>query len=392
MTKFVKKSLCNLMVLVLAFSLSACSSSSDSASTGGSGTLQLALTDATTDAYQAIYVTIAEVQVNKRSAGDGEEAGWQTLLTPGGTYNLLELVNGTLADLGIADLSAGEYAQMRLILDEDPDPNADLNIVGTTHPYGNYLILNDEDDTVKELKIPSGMRTGIKIVHGFTIVRSGATELILDFDAAKSVVQAGNSGLWHLKPTIKVLATVENSVSGTVVAASDDSPLPGTLVSAQLFDVAAADASDAVTVETATVTDDDGAYTMYLPADIYNVVAVRDGYLPACFEVDATVFDAHIADFALESTNMGSLSGTVSGLATADDSVTISIRQTLDCGGMDAPQVEVQALNVIEGSAYSFNLPVGSYMIVVSAVGKTTLEIDVVIADGLDTLQDATFL
>jgi hypothetical protein len=88
---------------------------------------------------------------------------------------------------------------------------------------------------------------------------------------------------------------------------------------------------------------------------------------------------------------MGSLSGEVSELATADDSATISIRQTMACGNGDA-QIEVQALNVAEGGTYSLTLPVGSYKMVVSAVGETTLEIDVVIADGLDTPQDATFL
>ena len=90
MTRFVAQMKCGFLLL-LAFSLSACSSSSDGvatgASAGGTGTLQLSLTDAASDAYKAIYVTIAEVQVNQHSSGDAEAAGWQTLLTPGGTYN-----------------------------------------------------------------------------------------------------------------------------------------------------------------------------------------------------------------------------------------------------------------------------------------------------------------
>lgn len=396
MTRFVEKLLCHLLVLLLAFSLSACSSSSDSPSSGGgSGTLQLSLTDATTDEYQAIYVTIAEVQVNMQAAGAGEAAGWQILPAVGGTYNLLELVNGVMADLGVADLPAGSYAQMRLILVDDEDvnvlPPAGSNILGDPHPYNNYLI--DNTDTAIKLKIPSGSKTGIKLVHGFTIVRSLATELILDFDAAKSVVKAGNSGNWLLKPTIKVLATVENSVFGTVLAASDASPLPGTLVSAQLYNAAAADVSDVVTVATGTVAADvTGAYVMYLPADIYNIVAVKAGYLPACVEVDATVFQEHSADFSLDdAAALGTMSGTLSGLDAAEDFGAISIRQTMDCGSGDV-QVEVQALNVAEGGSYSLILPVGLYKMIVSATGKTTLEFDVEILDGTDTPQDADFL
>ena len=350
--------------------------------------MQLSLTDAASDAYKAIYVTIAEVQVNQHSSGDAEAAGWQTLLTPGGTYNLLELVNGTLASLGIADLAVGSYTQMRLVLDNNPDVGS--NILGHAHPYGNYLI--DNTDAEIELKVPSGMQTGIKLVHGFTIVRSGATELVMDFDAAKSVVKAGNSGHWLLKPTIKVLATVENSVTGAVTAASDDSPLPGTLVSAQLYDPFVVDASDVVTVEASTIADDpNGEYIMYLPADTYHIVAVKEDFLPACTEVNATVFQAHIVDLVMAAAiTTGTLSGTLSGLAAAEDSATIGIRQVMDCGNGDV-QVEVQSINVAEGGTYSLKLPVGSYKMIVSATGKTTLEADVEILDGVDTVQNAVF-
>jgi hypothetical protein len=74
---------------------------------------------------------------------------------------------------------------MRLILADQPDNSS--NTLDASHPYANYLI--DIDDNYKELKVPSGLQTGIKIVKGFAIVASQATELILDFDAAKSVVQ-----------------------------------------------------------------------------------------------------------------------------------------------------------------------------------------------------------
>ena len=77
------------------------------------------------------------------------------------------------------------------------------------HPYANYVIIdkdpNDAIDPVShELKVPSGDKTGVKIVGGYFISANQTTELILDFDACRSVVQAGNSGQWHLKPTIKL--------------------------------------------------------------------------------------------------------------------------------------------------------------------------------------------
>lgn len=85
-----------------------------------------------------------------------------------------------------------------------------------------------------ELVVPSGMQTGIKIVGGFDI-NLNTTELILDFNAQKSVVHAGSSGLWYIKPTVKVLNTETWAVvRGTVENGSD--PREGVLISAQIYD------------------------------------------------------------------------------------------------------------------------------------------------------------
>ena len=122
MARYICRAIFLLASLVTLVSLSACGGGGSGSE--GSGTLVLGLTDAATDDYQAIYVTIAEVQVNKGAAEDeDEEAGWQTILTPDTTYNLLELVNGVIETLGIAELAAGKYNQMRLILGELPDEN-----------------------------------------------------------------------------------------------------------------------------------------------------------------------------------------------------------------------------------------------------------------------------
>jgi hypothetical protein len=329
------------------------------------GTLKLGLTDAATGNYQAIYVTIAEVQVKKQDDGG---SGWQTVVTPDQTYNLLELVNGVIKPLGIGELGTGQYGQMRLILGDQPDGSE--NILNESHPYANYLI--DSEDNSIELKVPSGYQTGIKVVKGFWINASQATELILDFDGARSVVQAGKSGKWLLKPTIKVLETVDNSVSGMV---EDDggAPIEGGLVSAQFYDPDAVDLKNEVLVETTTVSTEEGAYKLFLPPDIYNIVVAKDGYLPACQEIEAQFFKDYIANFSLVAvTETILVSGAVSGLASEEDSAHLSIRQTISCGSADVI-VEVASASVAnDTTSEAISLPAGMYDVVVSADEEET--------------------
>ena len=49
------------------------------------------------------------------------------------------------------------------------------------------------DGVEKELEIPSGDKSGIKLVHGFEIAPCGTTTITLDFDAEKSLIKKGNA-------------------------------------------------------------------------------------------------------------------------------------------------------------------------------------------------------
>jgi hypothetical protein len=389
MFKVFKKLVYACVIILMVMPLVSCGGSgSDTAGgtngTGTNGTLVLGLTDDPGD-YLNVYVTIKEVQVNQAAEEEEDDSGWLTVLTPGETFDLLVLQNGVIANLGLAELEAGQYNQMRLILDEEK-PDA--------HPYANYLVIEDEEgeDPIEvELKVPSGFKTGIKIVHGFTIVASGATELILDFDANKSIVQAGKSGKWLLKPTIKVLETVTNSVSGTVDTGVD-AWLEGAMVSAQIYDPGAADPKDEVTVAGATVSDILGDYFMYLPPNTYNIVASMEGYLPACLVVAATGYlDYTDNNFTLTAADpTGTVTGTVEvdGLTTADSAL-FSIRQTIDCGSGEVA-IEVASFSVAEGAtSVPIILPVGSYVVVVSAEGEVTH--DEAIDVQADTTTDVIF-
>jgi hypothetical protein len=390
-----------LLCLLFAFSVAACgggggsdsgsvSSDGGDVSSAGVGTLSTSLTDSSTDEYQAVYVTIARVEVHHDGNGS-----WQTVAEPNKTYNLLELVNGVRETLGIATLDSGHYTQMRLIIGETAEAGS-LNIFSVPHPFANYVI--DLNNDVHELKVPSGTNTGLKIVNGFDINENQTTELILDFDAMRSVVKAGKSGKYLLKPTIKVLNTTEYAIVSGQVTDADTAPaipLEGAMVTAQVADAAQPDAKDQVVIEAGTLTDMNGEYALFLAPGEYDLVATQNGYAPDCIAVNLQAATATTADFtlvALPSTDYGSVDGTVTiAEAAPDQYATVDFRQDLSCiDAMAAAAVTVKSINIADGGVYSVVLPAGDYHVVASTFGKVTFTADVTVDSGLSTAQDIT--
>ena len=352
------------------------------------GILELSLTDASAD-YQAIYVTVAEVEVKMKNEEEADEeaeenSGWITVVEPQQTYNLLELMNGVLAPLGAGELEVGQYGQLRLILGEEADELA--NILGKEHPYANYLI--DSEGNEHELKVPSGFKTGIKIINGFSITAAQATELVLDFDAARSIVQAGKKGKFLLKPVIKVLETVESSAEG-VVADSEGEPLEGVMVSAQFQNPdPGVDPKDQVTVESTTMSTEAGSFTLLLPPGTYNIVATKDGYFTTCQEGVSEFSGEYSSEIIMESASETiSISGSVTGLDSDEDSAVLSIRQEIDCGSGPV-MIEVASVTVANAGSFEeiilpFESGQTSYDVVVSADGKVTEVITGIFEDSL---------
>ena len=366
--KYIRHIFTALFSILLLVSLSACGSER-----GGTGTLSLSLTDAATPDYNAIYVTIKEVRVHRK---DG--SGWQVAATPHKTYNLLELVNGVREHLGMAELQTGFYTQMRLIIGGTADSG--FNIKSERHPFANYFI--DSSNVEHELKIPSGPQTGIKI-SGFFINQDETTELILDFDASKSIVKAGSSGKWLLKPTIKVLNTDYYSIiNGTV------DTIEGVLVSAQEYNPSASDPQDEVLVQTATLTDINGLYKMFLEPGTYNIVAYKESNSPVCSRMTVAPDTVNTLPMTLSHASTGNISGSVDISASSDEQyVTLSIRQTFSCQGIGTDQqIEVKSVNIANGGAYSINLPYGTYNVVASTYGRSTQEHGVNISSSSTTL------
>jgi hypothetical protein len=376
-----------ILVILSVLSFLGCSGGGDSgSSTGiGSGTVSVSLVDKTTYDYQAVYITIDDVQIH---LGGNEKSpnNWQSTNMPVSpvTVDLLQLVSGVREDLGLAELQTGRYTQMRLIIGKTADDT--LNILSQKHPYANYVIVDSSE--IHELKVPGGTHTGEKIVGGFEIFENKTTELILDFDAQKSVVKAGNSGQWLLKPTIKLADLVEFSRIEGRVTDNDQIGLEGVQIGAQVFNDSASDEKDKVIVKAFTLTDQNGYYTLFVEPGSYSLVVYGEGYNPQLDNIATSAGEVlKDKDFTLIGTTVGAVEGlvTING-GGPEQYATLSFRQEVS-----TVQIQIDSINQMNMTDYSIFLPVGNYILVASTFGYyAEIYPNVVVAE-IPTNQDVLF-
>ncbi|MGX6570978.1 DUF4382 domain-containing protein [Cupriavidus necator] len=177
---------------------------------GGQGTLKVSMTDAPACGFKSVFVTVNKVRVHSSASAETSAGGWVDIdVVPARKIDLLLLTNGMMAVLGQAALPAGNYQQVRLVLDANRGGGAGA-LANSVVPIGG---------TEQTLDTPSAVQSGIKINRPFTVAAGTLTDLVLDFDACKSVVTRGN-GTFGLKPVVTAIPmTVSGEVNGVVSGA-----------------------------------------------------------------------------------------------------------------------------------------------------------------------------
>ena len=194
-----------------------------------SGTMRLSLTDAPACGYKNVYVTVAGVRVHKSATASDSDAGWVDIGNASlpQRVDLLTLTNGALMPLGQAQLEAGTYTQMRLLLSSTAPSSAPAGTLA------NSIVPDKAGATEVPLTIPSGLQTGLKMNVNLTVNPDTVADFAIDFDACKSFVKAGNSGQYLLKPVLSVIPIISSKIVGWVDAAMAASGV-STSVSAQV--------------------------------------------------------------------------------------------------------------------------------------------------------------
>ncbi|MEP2671113.1 MAG: DUF4382 domain-containing protein [Cyclobacteriaceae bacterium] len=221
--------------------------------------LEVRLTDAPGD-YEAVNINITGVEVHM---DDGSpESGWMELNVEAGIYDLLKLTNGIDTLLATAELPAGRISQMRLILGD----NNTIKVAGQEMP----------------LTTPSGQQSGLKFNIQTDLTEGVVYQVLIDFDAAKSILQTGNS-TYKLKPVIRTITSAESGAIKGVVEPMEANPMVFAIIG--IDTIASTKASEA------------GAFLLRgLPAGTYSVsFNPKEGYSPA-LKTDITVTLGSVTD------------------------------------------------------------------------------------------------
>ncbi|MGU7811110.1 DUF4382 domain-containing protein [Burkholderia sp. AW49-1] len=334
---FWKAALC---AAAVPFALAGCGGGDDSGPQ--TGTLHVAMTDAPSCGFDHVYITVSQVRVNANSNASDNDAGWSTitLATPQ-KIDLLSLTNGVLADIGQTALPAGQYQQVRLVLAQ----NQGNTLANSVVPTGG---------TEQALATPSATQSGYKIIQPFTVQPNTLVDLVLDFNACKSIVQRGN-GTYALKPVVTAIPTiVSGAISGYVASAE-----AGATVYAE----------QGGKVVRGTVADGTGKFVLSpliqsSTQGNYDVVVVQNNFasgivrsVPVVVNTTTAVSTSN-APIALPASTMSTVSGTV----TASADAFVRALQTVD-----AKAYEITSINAnMDTGAYALNVPtaapiVGTY-------------------------------
>ncbi|HXD39918.1 MAG TPA: DUF4382 domain-containing protein [Ramlibacter sp.] len=333
--------------LGIAAMMAACGGGGGSAASTD-GSLRVALTDAPSCGFDHVFVTVEQVRVHQSASAADSDAGWTDInITPARKIDLTTLTNGVLEELGTTTLPAGQYSQIRLVLSS--------NASGTT-TFANSV--QPTGGTLTALTTPSAQQSGLKLQAHFEVASGQTADLVLDFDACKSIVSAGNSGKFILKPVISVLPRVVTGLQGFVTTTLS---LSSTTVAAQ---------QNGLTVRS-TVPDSTGKFTIpFLPAGTYTLVITSDGHATGVITgvpagTTTTVINGTATAIATPVSAMADVTGTMT-VTSVSGSSTVSIALTdatafalQSLTGGPAIELGQQPVDSVLGT-YRFHLPVGA--------------------------------
>jgi hypothetical protein len=147
-------------------------------------------------AYEAIFLSIKEIQIQTTD-------GISKMPVGNKSFNILNFRMGKDTLIAFEYINLGNIREVRLVLNNS----------------GNQLKING---ITYELTTPGGQSSGVKLKVRENLKTAIEYTILLDFDAAKSIVQTGN-GKYILKPVIrKIPNAVSGAITGVVIPSASN--------------------------------------------------------------------------------------------------------------------------------------------------------------------------
>ncbi|MEL6824438.1 MAG: DUF4382 domain-containing protein, partial [Calditrichota bacterium] len=159
------------------------------------GQLTIRLTDSPAE-YESVYIAVDEVIL----LGSGEP---YTLMDTMIVVDLLEWQNGMTTILAQGDIPQGDYTDVQLKI--------------------GYAVARVDQENYP-VKVDFNDKSGRNVAIPFSIQAGDIAEVVLDFDASRSIKNTGTSGNpeFELVPKIRaVIPSVTGSIEGTVTNVGD---------------------------------------------------------------------------------------------------------------------------------------------------------------------------
>ena len=235
--------------------------------------------------------------------------------------------------------------------------------------------------TETALTTPSGEKSGLKMNVDIDVAADKIADVVIDFDACKSVVTRGNSGQYNLKPVLTVTPVLSDAGLRVVGYVDPALGTASTLVSVQTAGV-----PNPVVVKT-TAPDATGKFVLYpVPVGTYDLVVTASGRVNAVMTgvpVITTAFTT-VNSAAIPITPPVATTRTVTGTVTP---ATATVRALQPFTGGPTVEAAWGAVDATTG-AFTFALPIEapvktayvanpatlSFAADATAAGKYTLE------------------
>lgn len=311
----------------------------------GTGTLKVSITDSPACGFDQVNVAVSMVRVHQSATANENASGWHDItLSPPRKINLTSLVNGVLEDLGQTALSAGHYTQLRLVL----VPNS------ASQPLNNSVLPTGGAET--PVDTPSGIQTGIKLIHEFDVGADMLVDLVLDFDACKSIVKKGNNQ-YLLKPVISVTPIdISGKITGFVdPALSGFNPVVFAEQAGKTVRSTAPDANGSFTLSPLQQSSTAGNYDLVVIADSHAAAMIRA--IPVTANGTTTASNSG-NPIMLNSSTTHMVSGKAT-LTPPNLEVSALIRATQTFSSGPTMEVRSTAANISTGN-YLLTLPTGA--------------------------------